>query len=95
MRALLLQKPLLTIALGYIPALGGAWWLLSEALAGRYFGPLLVAVALGAFFLGFRTGIDAQPAPEAADAADPMPQPAAPAVQGRPAVGRLGAANSA
>lgn len=91
MRAYLLRNPLLTIALGYIPALGGAWWLLTEALAGRYFGPLLVAVALVAYFLGFRTGISAQPAPEAADAADPLPQPAASAAPGRPAVGRLGA----
>ena len=93
MRAFLLRNPLFAIGLGYTAALGGAWWLLSEALAGRYFGLTVMVVAAGAFFFGFRTAFAAQPAPEAADAADPMPQPATVAAQGHPAVGRLGAVN--
>lgn len=93
MRAFLIRNPLLAIALGYVPAIAGAWWLLSEALAGRFTGLLMVGVAFGAFFLGFRTSASALPAPEAADAADPLPQPAAPAVQSRPVVARFGTVN--
>lgn len=93
MRAYITQHPFIAIMAGYAVALAGTWWLVAETLAGRWM-PLAFVVAAGmSFFLGLRTGLAAQPAPEAADAADPMPE----AVEAtpRPAAIALGTAHRA
>ncbi len=75
MRAFLTEQPLIAILAGYAIALTGAWWLVAEAVAGRWTPLALLLVGAVCFFLGLRTGLAAQRAPEAADAADPMPEP--------------------
>jgi hypothetical protein len=93
MRAYITQHPIVPILAGYAVALAGTWWLVAETLAGRWMPLGLVSVAAVSFFLGLRTGLAAQPAPAAADAADPMPE----AVEAtpRPAAIALGTAHRA
>ena len=91
MRAYLTQHPFVAILAGYAVALAGAWWLVAETLAGRWMPLAAAVIAAVAFFCGLRTGLAAQPAPEAADAADPMPE--AVEASHRPAAIALGAAH--
>ena len=93
MRTFLTQNPLPAILFGYAVALAIAWWVVAEAMAGRLLPCAAVLVSAVSFFSGLRTGLSAQPAPEAADAADPMPEPVE--ATPRPAAIALGAAHRA
>jgi hypothetical protein len=91
MRTYLTRHPFYAILIGYAVALTLGWWLVSETMAGNALPLASTIVAVVAFFLGLRTGLAAQPAPEAADAADPMPEPAE--ASPRPAAIALGTAH--
>jgi hypothetical protein len=91
MRTYLTQHPFYAILIGYAVALSLGWWLVSATIAGNWMPLATTVVAVVAFFLGLRTGLAAQPAPEAADAADPMPETAE--ASPRPAAIALGAAH--